>query len=135
MCNTRFRTFLLLCGVVLLALGGLRIGIAQHHTGTETTFVGRVVGLACYLGHGTVGDSHRECALTCAKKGIPMAILDQSTMKPLPPTHPVLQKAHAIWDELPYEKQKALHRVWVKNSRAPADMQVIKEYQEKLEEQ
>lgn len=79
MCNTRFRTFLSLCGVVLLALGGLRVGIAQHHTGTETTFVGRVVGLACYLGHGTVGDSHRECALTCAKKGIPMAILDQST--------------------------------------------------------
>ena len=79
MCNTRFRTFLSLCGVVLLALGGLRIGIAQHHTETETTFVGRVVGLACYLGHGTVGDSHRECALTCAKTGIPMAILDQST--------------------------------------------------------
>ncbi len=79
MYNTRFRTFLSLCGLVLLALGGLRIGIAQHHTGTETTFVGRVVGLACYLGHGTVGDSHRECALTCAKTGIPMAILDQST--------------------------------------------------------
>ncbi len=77
--NTRFRTFLSLCGVALLALGGLRIGLAQHHTGTETTFVGRVVGLACYLGHGTVGDSHRECALTCAKTGIPMAILDQST--------------------------------------------------------
>ena len=77
--NTRFRTFLSLCGVALLALVGLRVGIAQHHTGTETTFVGRVVGLACYLGHGTVGDSHRECALTCAKTGIPMAILDQST--------------------------------------------------------
>ncbi len=79
MCNTRFRTCLSLCGVVLLALGGLRIGMAQHHTGTETTFVGRVVGLACYLGHGTVGDSHRECALTCAKAGIPMAILDENT--------------------------------------------------------
>ena len=77
--NTRFRAFLSLCGVVLLALAGLSVGIAQHHTGTETTFVGRVVGLACYLGHGTVGDSHRECALTCAKTGIPMAILDQST--------------------------------------------------------
>ena len=73
------RTLLSLCGVGVLLVGGLSTGIAQHEAGTSTTIVGRVVGLACYLGHGTVGDSHRECALTCAKAGIPMAILDQST--------------------------------------------------------
>ena len=36
---------------------------------------GEVVGLACYLGHNSHGKSHTECAVQCAKSGVPLAIL------------------------------------------------------------
>jgi hypothetical protein len=74
--NMTSTTILSLCAAALLTLG---TAAAQHSEGTKTTFLGRVVGLACYMGHGTIGDSHRECALTCAKAGIPMGIVDQET--------------------------------------------------------
>jgi hypothetical protein len=51
----------------LLAAGA----IAQEHH--------HVVDVACYVSHGSIGESHRECAETCAKAGIPLAILDQQT--------------------------------------------------------
>lgn len=43
----------------------------------KRTFVAHVVDLACYAGHGSIGDSHGGCATACAKTGIPLAILDQ----------------------------------------------------------
>jgi hypothetical protein len=36
---------------------------------------GEVVDLACYMPHDSKGASHRKCADTCAKKGMPLAIL------------------------------------------------------------
>lgn len=64
----------------LLAFAGLQLAVAQeHHHGTEKTFVGHVVDVACYVSHGEIGEGHRECAATCAKAGIPLAILDQQT--------------------------------------------------------
>jgi hypothetical protein len=49
-------------------------------TGVEVramdTVSGEVVDLACYLHNPTMkGPSHRKCAQTCAKKGIPMGVL------------------------------------------------------------
>jgi hypothetical protein len=64
----------------ILSFAGLQLAIAQeHHHGAEKTFVGHVVGLACYVSHGDIGEAHRQCAETCAKAGIPLAILDQQT--------------------------------------------------------
>jgi hypothetical protein len=51
----------------------------EHHHGAEKTFVGHVVDVSCYVSHGDIGEAHRQCAETCAKAGIPLAILDQQT--------------------------------------------------------
>ena len=67
-------------GAVLLVVGTAHLGLAHEKKSAEKkTFVGHVVDLACYVGHSSIGDSHRECATTCAKAGIPLAILDQQT--------------------------------------------------------
>ena len=70
-------------GIVSLAAAAMLavvVAVAQeHHHGAEKTFVGHVVDVACYVSHGSIGESHRECAETCAKAGIPLAILDQET--------------------------------------------------------
>jgi hypothetical protein len=65
----------------LLTVGGaVHLGLAHNTKATaRKTFVGRVVDLACYTGHGSIGDSHRECATSCAKAGVPLAILDQQS--------------------------------------------------------
>ncbi len=63
---------ILVGGVLVLALTvcGATIGRASD------TITGEVVDLACYLHNPTMkGQSHRKCAETCAKKGIPMGIL------------------------------------------------------------
>ena len=70
---------LFLCAALLVA-GTTHLGLAhEEKSAGKKTFVGHVVDLACYVGHGSIGDSHRECATTCAKAGIPLAILDQQT--------------------------------------------------------
>ena len=65
----------------VLGFAGLAsLGAAHEEKSAEKkTLVGHVVGVACYFGHGSIGDSHRECATTCAKGGIPLAILDQES--------------------------------------------------------
>lgn len=64
----------------VLVFLGLQLAVAQeHHHSAEKTFVGHVVDVACYVSHGDVGEAHRQCAETCAKAGIPLAILDQQT--------------------------------------------------------
>lgn len=41
------------------------------------TFTGEIVDLACYLPHPATGKgaSHKKCAETCLKKGLPMGLL------------------------------------------------------------
>ena len=62
------------------------------------------------------------------------AILDMRTGRPLPDTHPTMIAATKIWEEMPREKQEALHRVWVGNSRAPEDLEVGGEFTQLLRE-
>ena len=40
------------------------------------TIVGTVVDTGCYMVHDGIGHEHVDCATECAKKGIPLAILD-----------------------------------------------------------
>ena len=44
--------------------------------GPKVTVKGEVVDLWCYLEGGDHGDKHKECAMTCAKAGNPMGIVD-----------------------------------------------------------
>ena len=68
-----------LLAIVSLGIGLGAVGWAHEKKGAEKTFVGHVVDLACYIGHGSIGEAHRECAATCARGGIPLAILDQAS--------------------------------------------------------
>ena len=65
-----------------LALALCLAGAGWSHekkSGNTDTVTGRVVDTACYFGHGSLGADHAQCATACAKKGIPLAILDTAT--------------------------------------------------------
>lgn len=66
--NTRLATVL----ATALAIGVPGWALAD-------TVTGEIVDLSCYLSHPntSVGASHRKCAQTCAKKGLPMGVLSE----------------------------------------------------------
>jgi hypothetical protein len=47
----------------------------------EKSVTGEVVDTYCYASMGAKGASHRECGMTCAKKGIPVGLLEKGTNK------------------------------------------------------
>ncbi len=51
----------------------------EGHAGKKGVITGQVVDTACYLGHDSKGEKHTDCAASCAKKGIPLAIADAKT--------------------------------------------------------
>jgi hypothetical protein len=51
-------------------------GLAHEPAGKKTVLVAQVVDTACYLGHNSKDAKHAKCAETCAKEGIPLALLD-----------------------------------------------------------
>lgn len=49
---------------------------ASHHAvGKETMLKGELIGLTCFVKHGSMGGSHKSCAKDCAMKGLPIGIL------------------------------------------------------------
>ena len=62
----------------LLTLPALLVA-HEKHAAQKLTFVAQVVDTACYLGHDSKGEKHTDCATTCAKEGIPLALLDVKT--------------------------------------------------------
>jgi len=69
----------LLIAMVVFIVSGF--ALAQQH-GKQITIVGEVVESQCYItgltGPGK-GLSHKDCALRCAKAGIPLSILEEKT--------------------------------------------------------
>jgi len=65
--------------IVAGALGALLIASVSGSTAADDTVTGEVIDLSCYLSHPhtSVGSSHRKCAQTCAKKGLPMGVLSE----------------------------------------------------------
>lgn len=53
----------------------------EHSTGTDVTVKGELIDTFCYLGMGAKGTSHKQCAIDCAKAGIPAGILEEGTGK------------------------------------------------------
>ena len=39
------------------------------------SFKGELVDMGCYLGHGAMGEKHKECATKCVANGMPMGLL------------------------------------------------------------
>jgi hypothetical protein len=56
--------------------------LAQGKKGRESTIRGEVVDLQCYMSGATgtgKGASHKDCAISCAKGGIPLGILEDKS--------------------------------------------------------
>ncbi len=67
------------CALTLRCALTLALFVTYGHAqpkGERVTIAGEVVDLWCYLEGGDRGAAHRECAMTCAKAGNPIGILD-----------------------------------------------------------
>ena len=74
--------FALTLAVLLLALSA---GAAPHEehakkgAAGEQTITGEVIDTSCYLQHGdSTGETHRACAVECARQGVPLGLLTPS---------------------------------------------------------
>lgn len=68
--------------LILFSCAIIPEAMAQKKPGKPVTIVGEVIDTQCYLSGATGpgrGASHKECALNCAKGGIPLSILEEKT--------------------------------------------------------
>jgi hypothetical protein len=68
------RVLLLLLSAALALTASLALadGAAKAKTGT---WKGEILDAGCYLGHGAMGEKHKECALRCASNGMPIMLM------------------------------------------------------------
>jgi len=64
-----------LFAVTLLSVLATFSGLVAQHQRKPQTISGEIVCLSCYLTHDAKGEKHLSCAVMCAKKGLPMAVL------------------------------------------------------------
>jgi hypothetical protein len=67
------KTMMALC-LGLLISAGIVVGASA----ADTSVTGHLRDSFCYLSMGAHGPSHRECAMACAKAGIPVLLVDKS---------------------------------------------------------
>jgi hypothetical protein len=76
--------YLFVC-MAILAVAELSAAVAglSAEDANRITVTGEVVDAACYMIHpqSATGPSHRQCALACADRGVPLAILNESDKK------------------------------------------------------
>jgi len=61
--------------VCILALAAM--GLAHDEgKGKPVTITGTVIDTGCYFSHDAIGEKHADCAAMCARKGVPLAIVD-----------------------------------------------------------
>jgi hypothetical protein len=56
--------------------------LSQQKQGKESTIIGEVVDIQCYVSGATdpgKGQKHKDCAIECAKGGIPLGILEDKS--------------------------------------------------------
>ena len=64
--------------LTLIALFLLTISLGADQ---EATVRGEIVDSYCYVGRGIRGPSHRECAVRCARKGIALVLIEDTTRR------------------------------------------------------
>ena len=67
---------------LLILIAGATLARAQHDhadQGKEITMTSLVVDTGCYMAHDSKGAKHEKCATTCAKAGVPLALLDEAS--------------------------------------------------------
>jgi hypothetical protein len=66
--------------LALASLIGMAPAVLAPRTSAQEpiTVKGEIVDLACYLSKGSKGQRHKACAELCAKKGMPLGVLNES---------------------------------------------------------
>jgi hypothetical protein len=68
-------------GLTLL-LGTATLAAAEVKAGEkDVTVTGEVIDTFCYTAMGAKGTSHKQCGIDCAKKGIPVGLLEKGSEK------------------------------------------------------
>jgi len=60
---------------------GKDMGMAGMASGQEVTIKGELVDSLCYVTMASTGSGHKQCAIDCAKAGIPISIVEDGTDK------------------------------------------------------
>ncbi len=60
---------------------GLLVALGTATVARAETVTGEVIDTFCYASMGAKGSSHKPCGIDCAKKGIPVGLLENSTNK------------------------------------------------------
>lgn len=68
------RVLLLLASFAVLLAAPLALADATAKA-KAGTWKGEVIDAGCYLGKGAMGEKHKECAMRCAKNGMPIMLL------------------------------------------------------------
>ena len=56
-------------------------GMAGMEKGNDVTIKGELVDSLCYVAMASKGSGHKQCAMDCAKAGIPISIVEEGTGK------------------------------------------------------
>ncbi|HEY5998149.1 MAG TPA: hypothetical protein VI078_02480 [bacterium] len=73
---------LCLAGIALaMLLAPWMTALAAAAGQEKVSIKGEIIDTYCYATEGAKGDGHRECALACAKAGIPVGLLEDGTDK------------------------------------------------------
>jgi len=64
--------------------------------GQQGSWKGEVLDAGCYLGHGAMGEKHKECALKCAANGMPLMLMVGDKAILLTPDHDNADPYNAI---------------------------------------
>jgi hypothetical protein len=67
---------------LMLLLGTATLGMADEKGGEKDVQVtGEVIDTFCYAAMGAKGTGHKQCGIDCAKKGIPVGLLEKGSEK------------------------------------------------------
>lgn len=70
------RKFAAVFGCLLLVVFGFSVFVFSQGD-KEVAMKGEIVDLACFMGSGENGISHKQCAVKCAKMGVPFGLLNE----------------------------------------------------------
>lgn len=66
--------------IVIAAVGIVAtVGLASNLLGDEKSITGTLEDSFCYVTMGAHGAGHKDCATGCAKKGIPVALIEKGS--------------------------------------------------------
>jgi len=70
---------LILISTVVTGLLAVGVSLPVFADSSEVKVTGEVIDTFCYMSMGAHGESHRQCGIGCAKKGIPVGIVENGT--------------------------------------------------------